>query len=182
VHLHTNRWTTWKLNATDQSTGYIHPFNGTLSGTTWVSRYEKGKTNLDFTEARGSGISWDVCKSAPCSRQITTPAHHHSAFLQAGCPSCCPTNSATNNNLLIYWIGRGIKTEKHSRVSRKKYSTRHSWWRTKVHDDDHSWIKQALSCYLHHEAEKNGTNFVLCACLLILDRNRWIFSHILRKV
>jgi len=27
-------------------------FNGPLSGTTRVSRYQKGKTNLDFTEAR----------------------------------------------------------------------------------------------------------------------------------
>ena len=40
----------------------------------------------------GSGISWAVCKSAPRSRQITTPAPHHSV-LQAGCPSCRPTNS-----------------------------------------------------------------------------------------
>jgi len=37
----------------------------------------------------GSGISWAICKSAPHS----TPATHHSVFLQAGCPSCCPTNS-----------------------------------------------------------------------------------------
>ena len=28
----------------------------------------------------GSGISWAVCKSAPLSRQITTPAPHHSVF------------------------------------------------------------------------------------------------------
>jgi len=28
----------------------------------------------------GSGISWTVCKSAPHSRQITTPAPHHSVF------------------------------------------------------------------------------------------------------
>ena len=28
----------------------------------------------------GSGISWDTCKSAPRSRQITTPAPHHSVF------------------------------------------------------------------------------------------------------
>ena len=34
-----------------------------------------------------------ICKSAPRSRQITTPAPHHSVFLQAGCPSCRPTNS-----------------------------------------------------------------------------------------
>jgi len=41
----------------------------------------------------GGGISWAVCKSAPRSRQITTPAPHCSVFLQAGCPSCRPTNS-----------------------------------------------------------------------------------------
>ena len=41
----------------------------------------------------GSGISWAVCNSAPCSRQITMPAPHHSVFLQARCPSCRPTNS-----------------------------------------------------------------------------------------
>jgi len=54
-----------------------------LSGTTQVSRYQKGKTNLDFTEQEtvsGSDISWAVCKSAPRSRQITTPAPHHSVF------------------------------------------------------------------------------------------------------
>ena len=41
----------------------------------------------------GSGISWAICKSATRSRQITMPAPHHSVFLQAGCPSCRPTNS-----------------------------------------------------------------------------------------
>jgi len=29
-------------------------FNSPLSGTTRVSQYQKGKTNLDFTEARDS--------------------------------------------------------------------------------------------------------------------------------
>ena len=33
---------------------HTHPFNGPLSGTTWVSRYQNGKTNLDFTEAKDS--------------------------------------------------------------------------------------------------------------------------------
>jgi len=28
----------------------------------------------------GSGISWAICKSAHRSRQITTPAPHHSVF------------------------------------------------------------------------------------------------------
>jgi len=52
-----------------------HLFNGLLSATIRVSWYQKGKTNLDLLEqeiASGSGISWAICKSAPCPRRITT--------------------------------------------------------------------------------------------------------------
>jgi len=56
----------------------LHPFIGLFSRTTCVSRYQKGKTSLDFNEARYcrvlgcSGISWTICKqSAPRFRQIT---------------------------------------------------------------------------------------------------------------
>ena len=35
---------------------------------------------LEQESVSGSGISWTVCKSAPRSRQITTPAPHHSVF------------------------------------------------------------------------------------------------------
>ena len=57
-----------------------------FSRTTWVSRYKKDKTSLDLDEARWWGfgctsISVTICiQSAPCSRQITTPPHHHSIF------------------------------------------------------------------------------------------------------
>ena len=37
---------------------HTHTFNGPFSGTTQVSRYQKGKTNLDFTEARDSEWQW----------------------------------------------------------------------------------------------------------------------------
>jgi len=37
---------------------HTHPFNGPFSGTTWVSQYQKGKTNLDFTKARDSEWQW----------------------------------------------------------------------------------------------------------------------------
>ena len=37
---------------------HTHPFNGPLSGTTRVSQYQKGKTNLDFTGARDSEQQW----------------------------------------------------------------------------------------------------------------------------
>ena len=35
-----------------------HPYNGPVSGTTRVSRYQKGKTNLDFSDARDSEWQW----------------------------------------------------------------------------------------------------------------------------
>ena len=75
---------------------HTHPFNGPFSGTIQVSRYQKGKTNLDFTEARDSEWQWDqlchlhVCTLLQADSHTSTPPL---SFLQAGCPSCCPTNS-----------------------------------------------------------------------------------------
>jgi len=40
------------------TTTLLHPFNGPFSGTTRVSRYQKGKTNLDFIGARDSEWQW----------------------------------------------------------------------------------------------------------------------------
>jgi len=37
---------------------HTRPFSGPFSGTTLVSRYQKGKNNLDFTEARDSEWQW----------------------------------------------------------------------------------------------------------------------------
>ena len=49
-------------------TQLLHLFNGPLSRTTQVSRYQKGKTSLALLEQEivsGSDISWAICKSAP---------------------------------------------------------------------------------------------------------------------
>ena len=73
-----------------------HPFNASLSKTTQVSRYQKSKTSLDFTEetVSGSGISWAIWKSAPRSRQITLPAPHRSVFHRPDAlPAAQPTAS-----------------------------------------------------------------------------------------
>jgi len=37
---------------------HTHTFNGPSSWTTRVSQYQKGKTNLDFTEARDREWQW----------------------------------------------------------------------------------------------------------------------------
>ena len=75
---------------------HTNAFNGPLSGTTHVSWYQKGKTNLDFTEARDSEWQWhqlghmQVCTSLQTNNHASTPPL---SFLQAGCPSCRPNNS-----------------------------------------------------------------------------------------
>jgi len=73
-----------------------HPFNGPFSDNARVSRYQKGKTNLDFTEARDSEWQWhqlghmQVCTPLQADDHASTPPL---SFLQAECPSCRPTNS-----------------------------------------------------------------------------------------
>ena len=58
---------------------HTHPFNGPFSGTTRVSWYQKGKTNLDFTEARDSEWQWhqlghmQVCTSLQTNNHASTP-------------------------------------------------------------------------------------------------------------
>jgi len=64
------------LNVTHTHT---HPFNGPFSGTTQVSQYQKGKTNLDFTEARDSEWQWhqlghmQVCTLFQTDNHARTP-------------------------------------------------------------------------------------------------------------
>ena len=60
----------------------------------------------------GSGISWATCKSAPCSRQITTPAPHHSVFYRPDAlPAAQPTASkhwskaTTHTHLTALFLG-----------------------------------------------------------------------------
>jgi len=61
-----------------------------------VSWYQKEKTNLDFTEARDSEWQWHLLDNMHVCTLIQTDNHASTpplSFLQAGCPSCCPTNS-----------------------------------------------------------------------------------------
>ena len=89
---------------------YYTCFNGLYSRTTWVSHCHKGKTSLDWIEARDdgilgySGISWTICKqSAPRSRQITTPTPHHSIFYWSDAlPDAQPTVSKHWRHLLTW--------------------------------------------------------------------------------
>jgi len=70
-----------------------------LSGTTQVSRYQKGKTNLDFTKATDSEWEWHKLGHMPYGPR----QHLTTQFFTGWSPSCCPTNSikalkAVNSN------------------------------------------------------------------------------------
>ena len=97
THTHTHARTHARTHThTHTHTHTQHTFNGPFSGTTRVSQYEKGKTHLDFTEARDSEWQWhqlghmQVCILLQTDNHASTPPL---SFLQAGCPSCRPTNS-----------------------------------------------------------------------------------------
>jgi len=45
-----------------------------------VSRYQKGQTNLDFTEARDSEWQWHQLGHMQVCTSITMTAPHHSVF------------------------------------------------------------------------------------------------------
>jgi len=73
---------------------HTHPFNGPFSGITQVSRYQKGKP-IDFTEARDSEWQWHQLGHMQVCTLLHTDYHASIPplkFLQAGCPSCRPTN------------------------------------------------------------------------------------------
>ena len=87
---------------------HTHTFDGPFSGTTRVSRYEKGKTISILLKQKtmsGSGISWAICKSAPSCRQITMPATPHSVFYR---PHALPAAQPT---VAKYWRKKHLYTE-----------------------------------------------------------------------
>jgi len=120
---------------------YTHQFNGSLSGTIQVSRYQKGKTNLDFTVARDSEWQWhqlgymQVCTSL--QTETTMPAPHHSVFtarcyafavLAMGlCPSVSVCLSVTSRCSTKTAKRRITQTTPHSSFLKPKISAKFDW-------------------------------------------------------
>ena len=92
---------------------HTHPFSGPLSRTTQVSRNQKVIPNwilLKQETMSGSGISWAICKSAPRSRYITTPAPHHSVFYRPNALLAAePTASKHWRRALKAWVLKAWK-------------------------------------------------------------------------
>jgi len=95
----------------------------------------------------GSGISWAKCKSAPCSRQTTTPAPHHSVFYTPDAlPAAQPTASKdwkrerslfnmSEHNKYIYKLDIGRLPERNNH---------HSWPPIR---QNYYWLKY-VACYV----------------------------------
>ena len=87
---------------------HIHPFNGPCSGTTQVSQYQKGKTNLNFTEARDSEWQWQwhqlghmqVCTSLQADNHASTPPL---SFFTGRTPFLPPNQQRQSNEGNEHW-------------------------------------------------------------------------------
>ena len=96
VHKRRNSSGTENSSAVHRTTLLLHPFNGPFSGTTWVSRYQKGKPIWILLKQKDSEWQWhqldhmQVCTSLQADNLASTSPL---SVLQAGCPSCRPTNS-----------------------------------------------------------------------------------------
>ena len=75
---------------------HTHPFNGPLSRTARVSRYQKGKTNLDFSEARDSEWQWhqlghmQVCTLLQTDNHTTDTSTLPRSFFRGQMPFLLP--------------------------------------------------------------------------------------------
>ena len=90
------------------------PVNGPFPGPPrWTGTRKAIWILLKQETVSGSGISWAICKSAPRSRQITTPTPHHSVFYRPDVlPATQPTaskhwshklllNAVRQNNIIL---------------------------------------------------------------------------------
>ena len=96
----------WNSHTHTHTHTHIHPFNGPFSGTTWVSRYQKGKTNLDFTEARDSEWQWHQLGHMQVCTSLQTDNHASISSLRtAGTHSLILSGIqwAAQSVLGVYW-------------------------------------------------------------------------------
>jgi len=81
----------------DFTEAHTHPFNGSFSGTTQVGRYQKGKTNMDFTEARDSEWQWHQLGHMQVCTSLQTDSHASTSPLEFFLQAGCPSYHPTNS-------------------------------------------------------------------------------------
>ena len=127
---------------------HTHTFNGPLSGTTQVSWYQKGETNLDFSEARDSEWQWhqlgrmQVCTSLQTDNQTSTPPLSvftgRMPFLPPN-QQCQSTEGTMRQQMMKFWYGSGIgqtimqtictSLQTNKQVQKKDTENRDGTWR-----------------------------------------------------
>jgi len=92
-----NEVTHHNLNACYTTHTHTHTrLTALFPGCTQVGRYQKGKTKVDFTEARDSEWQWHQLGHMQVCTLFQTDNHTSTSplsFLQAGCHFCRPANS-----------------------------------------------------------------------------------------
>ena len=123
----------------------------------------------------GSGISWAICKSAPCSRQITTPAPHHSVFLQpdalhAAQPTASkhwrPTGTKYQNSwrhIYQYSVCNVVRTEHYSGLCTNSVRTACS---------AQAWVMRRLTARYLPRSRHRKTHVSIQCLVGILQRQR----------
>jgi len=100
------------LSAGRHTHTHTHPFNGPLSGTTQLGRYQKGKTILDFTEAKDSEWQWHQLGHMQICTSLLTDNHASTSLLSFYRPDALPAAQPTASEALkalIGWKRHGTK-------------------------------------------------------------------------
>ena len=99
----------------------------------------------------GSGISWARCKSAPCFRQITTPAPHSSVFT-GRMPFLPPNQQRQSTEGIKHWRNQALKESSTEGISPKQ--SKH--WKSATFQN------RSIFCYKHQIVRNcNMTIFLL---------------------
>jgi len=129
-------------------TTQTHTFNGSFPGLPrWASTTKVKPIWILLKQATvsGSGIHWAICKSAPSSRQITTPAPHHWVFYRPDAlPAAQPTVSkhlVTSNVQYIYLLICSKTVRVEIAVSQRHYSQ---------HEKLRRWSDEAATVVWRH--------------------------------
>ena len=82
---------------------HTNTLNGLFSGTAQVSRYQKGKNILDFTEASDSEWKWHQLGMQVCT-SLQHPTSHHSKFFTGRKPFLPPNQQCQSTEGILYQI------------------------------------------------------------------------------
>ena len=138
-----------------------HTFNGPLSGTIQMSRYQKGKSNLDFIGARDSERQWhqlghmQICPSLQTNNHASTPPHifYRPDALPAAQPTASKHWYTTENKYKITEIYMSLQYETHTQlfngqlsgtIQVSRYQKKHSPTHTHEEEEGFAQITRSI--------------------------------------